>query len=122
MTISEAITQLQAVKENQYDDATLVRWISDLEGVLYEDIVKNYDGGEDVPHGPYTAENMETELMVPEPYADIYIKYLAAQVDYYNAESARYTNSMIMYNMALDAYGNWYNRNHLPKQRAFVRF
>ena len=122
MTISEAITQLQAVKENQYDDETLVRWISDLEGTLYEDIVKNHEGSEDTPHGRYSVDtDMDTVLMVPEPYSDIYIKYLMAQVDYHNAEMQRYTNSMIMYNVALDAFAGWYNRNNMPLQPNYVR-
>ena len=122
MTISEAITQLQAVKENQYDDETLVRWISDLEGTLYEDIVKNHEGNEDIPHGRYSVDtDMDTVLMVPEPYSDIYIKYLMAQVDYHNAEMQRYTNSMIMYNVALDAFAGWYNRNNMPLQPNYLR-
>lgn len=122
MTISEAITQLQAVKENQYDDETLVRWISDLEGILYEDVVKNHEGGADIPHGRYSVDtDMDTVLMVPEPYSDIYIKYLMAQVDYHNAEMQRYTNSMIMYNVALDAFAGWYNRNNMPLQPNYVR-
>ena len=122
MTISEAITQLQAVKENQYDDETLVRWISDLEGTLYEDIVKNHESSEDIPHGRYSVDtDMDTVLMVPEPYSDIYIKYLMAQVDYHNAEMQRYTNSMIMYNVALDAFAGWYNRNNMPLQPNYLR-
>ena len=122
MTISEAITQLQAVKENQYDDETLVRWISDLEGILYEDVVKNHEGSEDIQHGRYSVDtDMDTTLMVPEPYSDIYIKYLMAQVDYHNAEMQRYTNSMIMYNVALDAFASWYNRNNMPLQPSYLR-
>lgn len=122
MTISEAITQLQAVKENQYDDETLVRWISDLEGILYEDVVKNHEGSEDIQHGRYSVDtDMDTVLMVPEPYSDIYIKYLMAQVDYHNAEMQRYTNSMIMYNVALDAFAGWYNRNNTPLQPNYLR-
>ena len=122
MTISEALTQLQAGTENQYDDETLVRWISDLEGTLYEDIVKNHEGSEDISHGRYSVDtDMDTVLMVPEPYSDIYIKYLMAQVDYHNAEMQRYTNSMIMYNVALDAFAGWYNRNNMPLQPNYVR-
>lgn len=122
MTISEAITQLQAVKENQYDDATIVRWLSELEGKLYEDTIKWHTDGENVPHGRYGVDtDMDTVLMVPEPYSDIYIKYLMAQVDYHNAETERYANSMVMYNVALDAFTSWYTRNHQPLQPNFVR-
>lgn len=123
MTVLEAITQLQAVKENQYDDKTLVRWISDLEGMIYNDIVKWHAGCEDIPHGPYNVDSdMDVVLLVPEPYSDVYIRYLSAQVDYHNAELKRYNNSMIMYNMALQTFADWFNRQTLPKQDNVVRF
>ena len=51
---------------------------------------------------------------MPEPYADVYIKYLFAQIDFVNAEFARYNNSAAMYNTALSAYANFYRRTHLP--------
>ena len=76
-------------------------------------------------HGftPYDPEkDMDTVLIVPEPYSGVYIKYLCAQVDYYNGESSRYANSMIMFNMALSAFADWYNRTHMPKQDNYVQF
>lgn len=122
MTILEAITQIQAVKENQYDDETIVRWLSDVDGIIWNEVIKWHEGSEDIEHGPYDpAEDMDTVLMVPEPYSDVYIKYLAAQVDYYNAELARYNNSMIMYNVALSSFADWYNRNNAPKQDSIIR-
>lgn len=122
MTVLEAITQLRALKPNQYDDGTLVGWLSNLDGLLYNEYVKWHEGAEDIPHGPYDPErDMDVVLLAPEPYADVYSKYLAAQVDYYNGEPARYNNSMIMYNMALSAFADWYNRSHLPRQAHFVK-
>ena len=46
---------------------------------------------------------------------------MAAQVDYHNAEFARYNNSMVMYNMLLAEYANWINRTHMPAQRAALK-
>ena len=75
----------------------------------------------EIPHGPYDPEqDMDTVLMVPEPYSDVYVKYLAAQIDYHNAEFARYNNSMVMYNMALTAFADWYNRTHMPLQNNYI--
>lgn len=117
MKISEAIAQLRSIKENQYDDETLVRWLSDVEGRIYEEVIKWHEDTDDIAHGPYSPDgDMDTALMVPNPYDDLYIKYLMAQVDYHNAELARYNNSMVMYNIALSDFANWYNRSHRPKQ------
>lgn len=128
MTIMSVITLLQSVKPHQYDDATVVRWISDVEGLLYKEIVCGHEMPVDeegnlveITHGPYNPEtDMDTVLMVPEPYSDVYVKYLAAQIDYHNAEYARYNNSMVMYNMALSAFADWYNRNHMPLQNNYI--
>ena len=122
MTIQEAITKTAAIKPHKYDRETLVGWLSDLDGLIYNEIVKWHEGGGDIPHGPYNdPADADTTLLVPEPYADVYIKYLAVQIDFNNAETARYQNSMIMFNTALSAFADWYNRNNLPKQNNFIR-
>lgn len=154
MTLIEAIAQARAVKPNQYDDATLVRWISELDGKIYEEYIKGSivpeapepapepvvpeepDTGADIPAvepepepepekpfpWPYDVEaDMQTVLLVPEPYSDVYIKYISVQVDYYNGESERYANSMIMFNMAQDAFSAWHNRNNMHRQDYYVR-
>lgn len=121
MKIIDAITQLQAIKPNQYDDDTIVRWLSDLDGIIYEEVIKWHESEAEIAHGPYDPKtDMDTTLMVSEPYTDVYIKYLSAQVDYYNAELARYNNSMIMYNVALSSFADWYNRKHKPKQDSYI--
>ena len=122
MTVMDAITQLQAIKPNQYDDETVIRWLSDLDGMLYREVVRDHENSEDIAHGPYDPEaDMDTELMVQAPYSDIYIKYLSAQVDFNNAEYQRFNNSMVMFNMAFMAFADWYNRNNLPLQKHYVR-
>lgn len=117
MTILEAITQLQSVKPHQYDDETVIRWLSELDNQIYNEVVKWNKDCEDIPHGPYDPNgDLGDTLMVPSPYSDIYIKYLAAQVDYFNGEIARYNNSMVMYNVALSSFADWWNREHMPRQ------
>lgn len=72
---------------------------------------------------PYDPEvDMDRVLIAPEPYSNLYVKYLAAQVDYYNGEIPRYKNSMARFNEALDMYAAWYNRNHMPRQDNFIRW
>lgn len=121
MTVRQAIDRLQALKPHQYGDETVAGWLSDLDGRLYANYCLGHEGMESLAHGPYTADADDAELMVKEPYTDLYIRYMAAQVDYYNAEFARYNNSMVMYNMMLAEYANWINRTHMPEQRATLK-
>lgn len=116
MTLNEAITRVQRLKPSQYDLKTLVQWISDLEGVMYAEIVSWHENTDDVAHGPYSETDMDAVLMAPDPYSEVYTKWLEAQIDYYNAEYSRYNNSMMMYNVALSNYSSWYCRSNVPKR------
>lgn len=66
--------------------------------------------------------NTATELLVPAPYDDIYVRWLEAQVDYANGEYGKYNNSITMYNSAYAEYANYYNRKHMPKGSKFKYF
>jgi len=71
------------------------------------------------PYDP--AKDMDAVLLVPEPYSGLYVKYIAAQVDYYNGEIGRYNNSMVMFNMALAQFIDYYNRTNMHRQDNYVR-
>lgn len=121
MTIQEAIAQSQAIRPSQYDRTTMVRWLSDLDQEMFDSIVKGHHGLDDIAHGPYDAQfDMTTELMASDPYSRLYVLYLIAQVDFHNGEVGRYNNSTIAYNEARQAYADWLNREHMPKQKSYV--
>lgn len=70
---------------------------------------------EDAEFYGYTEADIDTVLVVPDTYADVYKYYLFAMVDFATGETARYTNSMLMFNAAYSDYSHWYNRTHKPK-------
>ena len=120
MTIIEAITQVDALKPNNYSPEDKVRWLSNLDGVIKKEIIDTHEGAEDVEFNGYDGEtSQETVLLVPAPYDDIYIKWLEAQVDYHNGEYGKYANSMTMYNAAYTAFERYYNRNYMPISKGF---
>lgn len=52
------------------------------------------------------------ELLMPSEHEDIYVKYLAAKIDYYNGETALYANDQAIFE---DAWANaraWWIRTH----------
>lgn len=122
MTVREAITQLQHVKPCQYDDATLTRWLSNLDGQIFNDLLLTHEGTYGAAFAPYDPEtDGDKELLAPDPYTDIYLKYLSAQVDFHNAEIPRYNNSVTMFLVAYAEFANWFNRTHMPLQKNYVR-
>ena len=116
MTIIEAINRIDSLKPNNYSQDDKVAWLSKIDGIIKEKVIDTHEGGEDVVfegYGPDT--NTSTELLVPAPYDDLYMRWLEAQIDYANGEYGKYNNSMTMYNAAYAEYDNHYNRSHMPK-------
>lgn len=123
MTILEAINRVDSTKPNSYTQVEKVDWLSTLDGVIKTNIIDTHEGGENVVFEGYNADtSIDTELLVPAPYDDIYIRWLEARVDYANGEINKYNNSLTAYNDAYDLYANYYNRKHMPKGSKFKYF
>jgi hypothetical protein len=114
MTINDVITEVDTLKPNQISDEIKVRWLSVLEGKIIDEIILTHRLSEIVEFNGYTIDDMNTELIVPDTYADLYKYYLYAMIDATNNEAARYANSMSLYNQAWQDYANYYNRNNMP--------
>lgn len=60
------------------------------------------------------AENVipepETELSVPAPFDQLYLRWLEAQIDYTNQEFLKYNNAMAMFNAVWQEYANFLRR------------
>ena len=123
MTIIEAINRIDTLKPNTYTQETKVYWLSNLDGIVFEKIIKTHEGAEISKFEGYTAETpMETKLIISAPHDDIYIKWLEAQIDYANSEYDKYNNSIIAYNDAFTEYERHYNRTHMPIAKNFKYF
>ena len=118
MTIKEAITRLDALKFNTYTDADKVEWLSRLDSAVKLQIIDSHGGANDVTFNGYDENTpVDTVLLVPAPYDEVYLRWMEAQIDYHNGEYDKFNNSIIMYNTAFDAYQKYYTRTHKPVQR-----
>lgn len=52
----------------------------------------------------------------PYPHTTVCICITGAQIDYHNAEYARYNNGIGAFSSVYAEYADWYNRTHTPKQ------
>ncbi len=119
MTIRDAITRVDAQKYNSYTDAEKIDWLSRLDAAVKAQIIDTHEGGEDIPFSGYNAGTPgTTELLVPAPYDEVYLRWLESQIDYHNGEFDRYNASIILYNSAFSEYSAAYNSNHMPIQKA----
>ena len=120
MTIMEAIYRADAQKPNVYSQEEKIRWLSALDGIVKKEIIDTHEGGEGVSFNGYnTLTDLNTELLIPAPFDEVYIHWLEMHIDYANAEFGKYNNSMSMYTTAYSAFERYYNRTHLPKGKKF---
>ena len=122
MKVIEAIQKVDALKPNNYSQEDKIKWLSTLDGIIKTEIIDTHEGGSEVIFNGYDMNSLETELLVPAPYDEIYIKWLEAQINYNIGEIGKYNNSMTMYNTALSTFERYYNRKHMPKGHKFKYF
>lgn len=116
MTIKDCIDIVDNIKPNQYTIKDKVGWLSFIEGIIINEVLKThegYDGRYDDFEG-YTEDKLSVPLAVPSPYDRLYTEYLKMMIDKENGEVARYNNSMISYNTYMTEYRKHYNKTHMP--------
>lgn len=102
---------------NQMGDEEKLHLLSELDGRVFEEIICTHDISPDTifeGYGPET--DPETCLLIPDPYAKVYLHYLEAKLDYRQGEMERYNNSSAAFNQAYAEFASWYNRTHMPLQ------
>ena len=115
MKIIEAITMIDSVKPNTYTQAEKIAWLSTLDEMIKKEIIDTHEGGEAVDFSGYGEDtDINTPLLVPTPYDELYIFWMESKIDYWNGESAKYNNSITMFNNAYSTYQEYYNRLHRP--------
>lgn len=121
MTISEAISEADELKPNQYTDVHKLRWLNEIElkiknELLDTHIIEDEDEEEDTEFEPYTEEtDYDTELTAKAPYDGLYTFYLMAMIDFYNGETTKYANNQMMFNTKYSEYANYINRTYRHK-------
>jgi hypothetical protein len=123
MKIIEAINKLDDLKHNTYSQSDKVGWLSRLDHMVKKMVIDTHEGGENVTFTGYDSNSdPETEMLIPEPFDEAYLRWLEAQIDYTNGEYDKYNNSIEMFNTAWKAYQNYYNRTHMPKGKSMKFF
>lgn len=118
MTIIEAITRIDSLIFNTYTQNDKVEWLSRLDSMVMRHIIENHEGADSIIFSGYTADTpLETVLLVPAPYDEMYLKWLEVQIHYHNGEYDKYNNAIMMYNTVFENYAAYYNTTHKPVQR-----
>ena len=116
MTIKECIDIVEANKPNQYTIKDKVTWLSFIEGIIINEVLKTHEGYDaryDDFNG-YSEDKLSVTLIVPSPYDRLYTAYLTMMIDQKNNEISRYNNSRELYNSYLMEYRKYYHKTHMP--------
>lgn len=116
MTIQAALDHIDERKPNMYTVQQKVAWISELDGRVFREVFLAHEG---MPKGVtfegYDQETqMDTTLLVPEPYTDVYLHYMSAQMDISNRETNEYAKDMLLFNSAWESFCGYWTRTHMP--------
>ena len=121
MTIAEAIASCDAQQPNSYSAAEKRRWLSELDGQLYDEVFLTH--ADPPSFTPYTdATPQTTQLLLPHPHDRLYPLYLAMQLDRCNGEITRYNNDAQLFNNAYLTFQSHWTRTHTPTPAQPLRF
>ena len=115
MTIAEVISKVDALKPNTYTPEDKIDWLSTLDARVKSQIIDTHECNDPTFfYGYDSVADQETELLVPAPYDEMYLRWLEAMIDYHNSDDDRYNNAIMLFNNAYEGYKKYYTRAHMP--------
>lgn len=126
MILIQAVNEADNLKPNMYELPEKIKWLSRLDRRVFEEILLthelseeekapflNEDGEMTAP--VYTEDDQDRELIVGEPYDEMYVHWLSAQIDWNNREYAGFNATNAVFEATWSAFRNAFNRTHMPK-------
>lgn len=115
MKIIEAIEKTDSIKHNSYTQSEKISWLSRLDAMVKKFVIDTHEADDETIFDGYDENtDLNTELLVSAPFDEVYLRWLEAQIDYYNGEYSHYNNSISLFNNVFNQYKAEYTRNHMP--------
>ena len=121
MTVASIIDQYNIERPNSVEDSLKVEWLRKCEANLIDSVILLRK----IEEGDRTKEewqeyldtyDLDTEMILKEPYDDLYLYYLDQRISLNNNDKVRYNVAARLYDNAYLSYQQKYNREHLPIQ------
>ena len=68
MTVAEAISIVDKLRPNQYQDTFKIKWLSKLDGLIFKEVFMTHADSPIESFEGYDENSQNTELLVPYPY------------------------------------------------------
>lgn len=121
MTVAGMLEQYNMERPNSIEDSVKKEFLRKCEANIIDNVILLYEPAV----GERTAEewqehldtfDYDTELLLKEPYDDIYIYFIDQRICMNNNDKARYNAASRLFDNMFLAYKQKYNREHYPRQ------
>lgn len=119
MLVREACEMVDMLSPNKIPFEMKLYWLRNLEKEIWETLIMTH---EDATEERFSVKDGESRLIVDSPYDEVYTAFLRMKIDEVNNDITRYENSRLLYNRIMSEYRAYYNRTHMPKERARLKF
>ena len=116
MKVREILTEIDQTRPNAYTDGEKIQWLNTIEGRVFAEIMSKADDELYWVFIPFEEGQEERELVVPAPFTELYIFFLMSRIDFFNGDSGRYNDTMVLFNNAWDEFAAWYRETNKPIQ------
>ncbi len=111
MTVKEAIDKTDALVPNVCPYAKKASWLSELDKKTEKEFFSYFTHNERSFEGGY-GSCPERQLLIPDPFSETYIYYLALKTALSEGDTGAYTNFSQLFNSEYLSFKNWYSRFH----------
>lgn len=122
MKIAEVISETDRILPNDIDTKTKIDWLRRLDARILIEVLNTHQKPAGYEEPDTNNYGMDTELIVQDAYAELYIHYLKMKISLELVESDRFTAETIVYNDIYSAFVKDYNRNHMPLTKGKSRY
>lgn len=114
MKIIEAIESANELRPgNRISDDTKRQWLRSLDLKIFNEICSTHTPNDATPPDEYN-EVYDTDLLVADIDAGLYVWYIVSQIDAVTGESERYNMSVERFNTLYRNFSARYTREHTP--------
>lgn len=107
MTAATAMERADALSPNSFTQPEKCRHLATLENRVRVELMGQATEAD--PPAP------DADLLIPAPWDEAYLYYLAAMIAYTQGETARYNEHIALFHTLWGAYADHYRRTHLPR-------
>ena len=122
MTLAEVLERIDRERPGESTEEEKLRWLSQVDGQWYREMVRTHEGAEETTFAPYTTDgDKSVALLIAPPYDEVYIHFLYMQTDQRLGEIERYNNDAALYYQGMLEARQAYNREHMPLHGSRLR-